>query len=669
MYAEIAIPKTNLDTLTYSIPDNLASLIEPGFLVKVELKNKGSFGIVIEKSETTKMGYAKDVLEVVETGFLPPDLLSLLIWAKKYYFVNWGQLLNLTIPQSVYSHKQKLPDTNTDIIYDAQAPTYDLPEFPAIRKIIVSLKNNLYKTFLLFNPAPIDKANEANQKSGGIAFSQLNNRCGASPDNKNSIEIYLRLIEENLRLKKSAIVLVPEIILTPKFITRFKERLGNNLFPYHSGLKLAERKRTWHELRSRECAVVLGTRSAVFVPVKNLGLIIIDSEHDSSYKEIERHFHYNARDIAVVRAQISKAVAVLASSTPSCESFYNTKTNKYELVTVPKQEQKIKERVLLIDMRRSKNNVLSAKLRYEIKSSYAKNKPCVLYINRRGYSRVITCTDCGYIPYCSNCGIPLVLHSEGKSFICNLCRLKQSAFDFCPQCKGNDFIYQGIGTQKVVAEVKQIIHKPDIFRLDSDTEKKSKIKGQKSKLAGVLITTRLGIRDLDYSQLGLFGAVSADSTLFMPDFRAQEKTFQELSKIIQESSASKDCKVIIQTYHPDNYAIYRAVQENYLKFYEQEIDLRKKLSYPPFTRLASINISSPILENTKKVADRIEKILSRIKNISVLGPSLVPHPRKPKVQTYQFLIKMRPNQSLSNLISRKELMDDRADVDINIDPL
>lgn len=644
MFAEVAIPKTNLDTLTYSIPDNFCSIIKPGSLVKVELKKKVCFGIVIEKKETSEAKTTKDILELVASDFLPWDLLSLLIWVKKYYFANWGQLLNLTIPQSVYRYIQNSLDAKKEIIYEAQAPTYNLPEFPIVHKIIYSLKNNRYKTFLLFNPL-----------------------------SKNSVEIYLRLIEENARLKKSTIILVPEIILTPKFITRFKERLGDNLLCLHSGLKLSERKRAWYEIRNREYSVVLGTRSAIFAPVKNLGLIIIDSEHDLSYKEIERHFHYNARDIAVVRAQASKAIAVLASPTPSCESFYNTKINKYELVTIPKQEQKIKDKILLIDMRKNKGAVISPKLRYELKSSYNRHKPCVLYINRRGYSRVISCVDCGYIPFCPNCGIPLVLHREGDKFLCGLCKHEQATFDFCPQCKGNDFIYQGIGTQRIVSEVKQIIHNPDILRLDADTKKNSKLKsalgGQNSKLNRVVITTRLGIRNLDYSQLGLFAVILADTSLFLPDFRAQEKTFQELSKIIQESSVNKDCKVIIQTYHPDNYAIYRAVQGNYLKFFLQELNLRRKLSYPPFSRLALINISSPNLENTNKVADRIEKILSRIKNISMLGPSIIPHPRKPKIQTYQFLIKMRPNQSLSNLVSRKDLVDDRVAVDINIDPL
>lgn len=660
MYAEVAIPKTKLETLTYSIPTELESLIKVGSLVKIKLKEKATFGIVIEKRADTQTDYTKDIIDVKDTAFLSKELLSLLTWIKKYYLASWGEALNLTLPQSIYSYKLKLQTTEGEIKHTALAPTYEtqsvdevkrnqLPEFPAVRKIIYSLKENRYKTFLLFNPG-----------------------------NKDSVEIYLRMIEEALRINKSTVLLVPEIILTPIFITRFKDRLGEFVFCLHSGLRLSERKKTWHQIKNVNTAVVVGTRSAIFAPVNNLGLIVVDMEHDLSYKEQERHFHYSARDIAVVRAQMNNAITVLASATPSCESFYNAKYGKYELITIPKQERKTTGRVILIDMKRSKDKIISPKMRYEIKSAYAKSTQIVLFLNRRGYARVITCTDCGHVPYCPDCGIPLVLQGEEKSFLCNLCKHKQPAFDFCPKCKGNNFVFQGIGTQQVVSEVKQILPNSDILRLDSDT-KTSATKTRRKNLCElgasvansykILITTKLGIRDLDFSRIGLFGIISADTSLFIPDFRAQEKTFQELTQIIGRCTTNKECKVILQTYRPDNYAIYRAVQENYLKFYEQEINLRKKLQYPPFSRLAMISITSSKLEMTQRATKDIEKKLSVIKNISVLGPSLTQQPKKPKIYTYQFLLKMKPDQSLSNLISRKDLAYDKVNVDINIDPL
>ena len=646
MFAEVAIPKTLLDTLTYSIPDNLSALINPGSLIKVELRKKKTYGIVIEVNKTSPVKNTKGILELIEPEFISADLLSLLVWTKKYYFTNWGQVLNLSIPQSVYPapiFKKTTSQTQSNV------------------DTIVTNKNRCGTANIIIN-----RFDEKSSKP--ILLNSLDNH-----------EIYLDIIQYTIANKKSAIILVPEIILTPKFIARFQESLGDSLYLLHSGLKLTERKRIWHELRSRDYSVVLGTRSTIFAPVKNLGLIIVDNESDSSYKEQERHFHYNARDIAVKRGQISKALTVLTSSFPSCESFYNAKTDKYELISIPSTEPKTKDRVLLFDMRHSKDKILSPKLKFEIQDANHKNKQIVLFLNRRAYAKVMTCADCGHIPLCPNCAIPLVLHSQNNTLVCNMCKHKQPSFDFCPQCKGSEFTFSGIGTQKLLSEVKQIVPDPDILRLDSDVKlpMSDTAHGIRSTVHGnqILITTRLGIRDLDYSKLGLFGVISADTSLYVPDFRAQEKTFQELSKIIQESSINKDCKVIIQTYHPDNYAIYRSVQENYLKFFEQEIDSRNKLSYPPFTRLASINISAPNLENTRKVATKIEKYLSKIKNITVLGPSLIPHPRKPRVQTYQFLIKIKSNQSLANLVPRKDLLsptfmdNGQCDVDINIDPL
>ncbi len=658
MFAEVAIPKTNLDTLTYSIPDNLISLIKPGSLIKVELRKKQVFGIVIEKSVTTPMSYTKHILEVVETEFLPSDLLSLLVWAKKYYFTDWGQVLNLTLPTSVYKYKPKTSILTSEIESTTKSPNDALSRFPSIRKIIYTLKDNKYKTYLLFNP-----------------------------DNKESIEIYLRLIEESLRLKKSVIILVPEIILTPKFVTRFKEQLGDCLFLLHSGLKLSERKRTWHEIRNKEYTVILGTRSAIFAPVKNLGLIIVDNEHDLSYKEQERHFHYNARDITVVRAQMNNAKVVLVSSTPSCESFYNAQTGKYELAIIPKQTKKIKDKVLLIDMRRSKDKVLSAKLKYEIQSVYDDGKNIVLFLNRRGFARVFSCFECGFIPTCPRCGIPLIFHSDGKTFTCHICKYQDPVFDFCPKCRGSEFTYQGIGTQKIESEIKKIIQNPDILRIDSDAklimkpliEPIKRIKDNEEKSVSIrvnpwlqkkiIITTRLGLSGLDYSRLGLFGIISADTTLFLPDFRAQERTFQELSKIIEQSSPNKECKIIIQSYHPDNFSIYLAVQGNYEKFFKQELETRKNLEYPPFVRLALIKITSPNKNDAEKHAEIIMKKLSNIKNLVLLGPSLEPVSKRPNTFTCQILIKMKHNVLLSNLISYNDLTSDKAKVDIDIDPM
>ncbi|MCX8014683.1 MAG: hypothetical protein N2748_01565, partial [candidate division WOR-3 bacterium] len=266
-----------------------------------------------------------------------------------------------------------------------------------------------------------------------------------------------------------------------------------------------------------------------------------------------------------------------------------------------------------------------------------------------------------------NCGITLIYHRE--SFLCHICQHREVVFDFCPRCKGSDFIYYGIGTQKIESEIKRFIPGAETLRVDTDALKTSKQKLPTSNQSKIIIMTRLGFREIDYTKIKLFGVISADTILFVPDFRAPERAFQELSNIINNCLGNKDCKVIIQSFHPDHYAIYRAVQGNYLKFYEQELSARRKLNYPPFSRLATITIKPTRVENGQKIAEAVVNKLNQIKNISVLGPSIIPHPRKPQILTHQILIKIRPNQILANLIAKEELTLGQADIDINIDPV
>ncbi len=551
------------------------------------------------------------------------------------------------MPKSIFQYRYKTENSKTGTNTANQNPTYQLPENPDIRKICDNLSGPGCQTFLIYNQ-----------------YAQ------------NLLAIHLQLIKHALMLKKSVIILVPEIILTPQYIAKFSEHFSDNLFIFHSGITPVRRKKIWYEIKHTCSAVVLGTRSAIFAPVRNLGLIIVEQEHDASYKEIERHFHYHARDVAVMRSQICQATAVLTSPTPSIESFHNAKIKKYELVKPlsngePAVRNSKQIALRLIDMHRSKNRILSVPLQYEIKSCLKNKKLVVLYLNRLGFTRVITCQDCGYIPLCPICAIPLILYREKNSLTCNTCKHHQFAYDYCPQCKGNNFQYQGIGTQKVAAEIKKTFPRVNIVRLDADSQKEKPISGSKNLLTenSILIITKLGIRELDYRHLGLFGIISADTGLFFPDFRAGEKTFQELSQIINQCRNMLDIKIIIQTYLADNYAVYLAVQGNYDKFYAKELIQREKLQYPPYSRLAVISVSSSKPNLREKAVAKIEARLDKIKTITMLGPTLSGPSKKTKKPAYQFLIKLQPNQSLANLISSQDLRFDKISVDINIDPL
>lgn len=648
MFADIAIFNSTLDFLTYQIPDRLAGSINRGDLVKIELKKKIRFGIVLRLVETTRIGYAKDIRELCAHCFIPDDLMQLLSWASQYYLADWGGILNLAIPKNVFNFKAEdktiriCKDSELESWQDAEINSLTNCKFerPEAARIISSLNRGQYQTFLLFNP-----------------------------DNESRVRIYCEMIKANLCLHKSAIMLVPEIALTLEFVNAYRKCFGDALFCLHSDLKIKERKAVWRQIKERNCSVVMGTRSAIFAPVNNLGLVIVDAEHDISYKEIERHFHYHARDLAVVRGKLSKAVTVLASATPCCESFYNAKVGKYKLITLPPRVRKDKNRLVLIDVRKSRSQVITSKLAYEMKSAQRRGRPIILYLNRLGYARLIQCRDCGYSPLCPQCGISLVLHRDRKLFVCRICKYQMSAFDYCPQCRGNDFAYQGIGIQQVVQEVKKIRFDSEIIRFDANNRTNPVFEPRELKSKQILVTTKLGLKNIGFTGLGLFGIISSDIGLFISDFRAGEKTFQELTQIINQCQSQTDTMLIIQTCHPDNYAIGLAVQRNYDKFYTREIDQRKKLNYPPFSRLALISISSKDCTRAEKATGIVEQRLSEMAGLTVLGPSQISSKKKQNKYTYQFLIKTLANLTLSRILSRADFIFDKVDVDINIDPV
>ncbi|MCX7785328.1 MAG: primosomal protein N' [candidate division WOR-3 bacterium] len=700
MFAQVAIPKTILETLTYAVPEKLNTQVKVGSLVKVPLRKKMVVGIVIDLQENLNDKHQnyeiKDIDEVIHPDFLDNNFVSLLSWIKRYYFVNWGQMLNLAIPQEIYclssKNKNSIDCLQSKATGRPKPITYEtspklsqnsntLHQFAwGLSKVSYQIKNNRFRVFLLFNPNGVDLT-----------------------------ELYLKMIEEAVRLKKSAIILVPEINLTAKFIALFQSRLFSNFFCLHSGLKRSERKHIWWQIQSSDFSVVLGTRTAIFAPVKNLGLLIVDNEQDVTYKEQERLFHYNARDIALVRGQKSEAVVILSSATPSCESFYNAEIKKYELImpyrNLEKRKKGFNSRTLLIDMRRSRDKVISSQLRNAIISNCRQNRLVVLFLNRLGYARILSCNECGYIPLCPNCGISLTYHREKQLLLCHICQSRQPIFDFCPQCKGSDFFLHGFGSEKVESEVKKFINPNNVLRYDSDVQ--TQLKDDINQIIcerniKVFVTTKLGIRNLDFSNIGLVGIILADTSLFLPDFRAQERTFQELRQIIITSLHNPETKVIIQSYHPDHPALCYAVQADYKKFYNYEIKLRQKLNYPPFSRLALISISSNqkeiVLRVTENLTKRIVEISSQLNMFSngenikkaynqkfqcqsdlikLLGPSLLSFTKGPYRFTCQILIKLKPNLSLSNLISKedinsyinKDINKKDVKIDINIDPI
>jgi primosomal protein N' (replication factor Y) len=649
MFADVVIPNTKLDELTYSYDEKLALLIRVGSAVKVELRKKQTPGIVARIKPTSEAPYTKEIIQVIETDFCNPKLLQLTNWVSKYYFASWGETLTLAIPKRVYGYKPKKISEpySTAKTGEGIAPTLNFEQYQAVRKILPNIKNNNFKVFLLFGVTGSGKT-----------------------------EVYLRLIEDALRQNKSAIVLVSEIALTPFYIERFAQRFPKELVCLHSSLLASQRKEYWQRLRNGEFRIVIGPRSVVFAPVKNLGLIVVDEEHDPSYKEKDRNPHYNARDVAIMRAKFENSVAVLGSATPSIESFYNAQNKKYELLNLKSRiDKKPLPKAIIVDMKKYKARVFSPLLFNEILSRLNTDEQMILFLNRRGFARFILCTACGYVPKCRYCGIPLIFHKPAGLLRCHFCKYDEPVFDNCPNCQGTDFLFEGIGTQKVETELKRIVHKTPMIRLDRDTTRKREEPARLYQLfnqgkAKIMIGTQIVTKGFDFPKLTLSGVISADTALNLPDFRSAERTFQMLTQIVGRAGRGEKLgKAIIQTYHIDHYAVRYGAQQNFLKFYGREIAIRQQMQYPPFTKLALIRIFSSDEKVAQDIGENLKQRFSDKKGIEIFGPVPAFRQKKRRTNIYHLLLKLQKDLNFHTLFDRKDLAYTKAKVDIDIDPV
>ncbi|WP_138159238.1 primosomal protein N' [Peptoniphilus catoniae] len=416
-------------------------------------------------------------------------------------------------------------------------------------------------------------------------------------------EVYLKLAEDVVASGGQVIVLLPEISLTPQMIERFKGRFNDRVSVMHSRLSLGERYDSWQQIKNSKVDVVVGARSAVFAPFKNLKMIIIDEEHDGSYR-FHNALRYNTLEVAEKRMEILSGKLVLGSATPDVESYYKALEGDYKLyklkkrampkATMPKTE--------VVDMRyeliKGNTSIFSASLRDKIEDRLKKGEQVILFLNRRGFSNFVSCRSCGYVIKCENCDISMTYHRKNNILRCHYCGSTKKPVDKCPSC-GSKYIRQfGIGTQKVEEEVKKLFENAKIFRMDRDTmgEKDSYDRVYKDMKEGkidILIGTQMLSKGLDFENVTLVGIIAADLSLFISEYRANETTFQLLTQVSGRAGRSyRGGDVVIQTYNPDNYAVEYAKDFDYESFYKKEISLRKEFLYPPFTKMINIYFSS-----------------------------------------------------------------------------
>ena len=448
-------------------------------------------------------------------------------------------------------------------------------------------------------------------------------------------EVYLRTVSEVMARGKQAIVLVPEIALTPLLVKRFRSRFGDAVSVIHSALSEGERFDVWRRARSGDLSVVIGARSAVFAPLENLGLVVVDEEHESSYKQNEAPC-YNARDSAVVLGTIYGCPVLLGSATPSLESYANAIRGKYEYLSLPARvgTSRLPD-VELVDMKNVNESVFSPRLKNALVENFSRGEQSILFINRRGFSSFLVCGDCGELFRCPNCSITLTFHKKDNSIKCHYCGIRQEFENTCIHC-GARYMGKGLGTQKVEEQVKTILPDARVFVMDRDyTRGKTKLLDLYRRLESggvdVLVGTQMVAKGHDLPGVTLVGILSADHMLGVPDFRSGERTFQVLTQVAGRTGrGTRPGTVILQTYNPDHPSVKFAVTHNSSGFLEEELELRRSLDQPPFSRFISLRVNGLDEEKTRDFAERMKRTAERFLlklppgSLRVLGPSEAP---------------------------------------------
>ncbi|MCL7746413.1 primosomal protein N' [Halalkalibacter alkaliphilus] len=466
-------------------------------------------------------------------------------------------------------------------------------------------------------------------------------------------EVYLQSIDKALQMGREAIVLVPEISLTPQMVQRFKGRFGSKVAVLHSGLSMGEKYDEWRKILRKEVEVVVGARSAIFAPFTNVGIIIIDEEHETSYKQ-EENPKYHARDVAIFRGDYHQCPVILGSATPSLESYARAKKQVYQLLPLTTRvNQRSMPAVEVVDMREELRNgnrsMFSFSLLEMLKDRIDKGEQSVLFLNRRGYSTFVMCRDCGYVATCEHCDISLTYHRTQHSLKCHYCGHEEKMPNTCESCGSDHIRFFGSGTQKVEEELTRVLPTAKVIRMDIDTTRR---KGSHERLlsafgrgeADILLGTQMIAKGLDFPKITLVGVLAADSMLHIPDFRSAERTFQLMEQVSGRAGRHElEGKVIIQSYTPDHYSIELVKSHDYEHFFQMEMSQRKTGLYPPYVFMVLINISHPELTKVINVSEKIATFLKRElqESTTVLGPVASPLARIKDRYRYQCMIKYR----------------------------
>ncbi len=467
-------------------------------------------------------------------------------------------------------------------------------------------------------------------------------------------QIYIELIRQVVADGRQALVLVPEIVLTPQTLARFRFYFGDAVGVIHSRLTTAEKREVLYRARKGELNLIIGPRSAVFAPFTRLGLIVVDEEHETSYKQTDTVPRYHARDVAIYRAKLNQAVVVLGSATPSFESLYNARQGRYGYFYLHRRIEKRKlPRISIVSLKEEwkkagQQPVLSEHLELKIESRLLVKDQVMILHNRRGFSPYLLCKDCGYVAKCPNCEVTLTFHLTAHQLVCHYCGHREPAPDVCPQCQGLDILYKGIGTQKLEEELNEKFPHARVLRMDMDTTRGrhghlNLLEKFRSGQADILVGTRMIAKGLDFKRVTLVGITSADQGLHFPDFRANEKVFQLLTQAAGRAGRGEQAgEVVVQTFDPNHFIFKYLLTHDYIGFYEKDLQSREHLNYPPFSRLILIRLEGTSLSQVEKYSASLVKFLWKAnpeRKFTILGPAPAPILKLQNKFRYQILIK------------------------------
>lgn len=713
----VELSNKNIDRVfDYSVPDCFLDKIKLGIRVKVPFGKMELEGFVVEIKGSSDVEI-KDILDVIDDeAILNSELLEL---GKKMQEATLATLIScyqIMLPKALKAKNGQVINKKFDTYYYLNKDIVCYGKLSALQEKIINLcmekefvlrkelvnislssLNTLIKKNILLEKKlehyrlsyneKIEAKKELTNDQKSVVDEVLAN-TGYFPyllfgvTGSGKTEVYMELIEDSLNKGKTSIVLVPEISLTPQMVLRFQKRFGDNIAAIHSALSDGEKYDEWRRIVKGEAKIVIGARSAIFAPLNNIGMIIIDEEHSDSYKQDDSNPRYNAKDIALLRGKYHNCPVIMGSATPSLEVFARAKKGVFKLLELPNRiNGKSLPKINIIDMNEMISKTkghFSPVLLEAINDRLLKNEQIILLLNRRGYSSFVTCKNCGYTFKCPNCDITLTYHKSSRTLRCHYCGYGTKVYDTCPECHEKSINDLGVGTEKVEEELNKLFPESKILRMDFDTTSRKgmhekMIKDFKNHEYDILLGTQIVSKGLDFDNVTLVGVINADTSLNIPDFRSSETTFSLLAQVAGRAGRSdKEGEVVIQTFNPEHYAIQYTKRYDYLGFYNKEMSIRRELKYPPYYYICYVKISGKDNKYIYEESLKITKLFhNKLINMIILGPSPCTIFKLNNIYRYGIILKYKSDEGLREVLNKviEHYKDNRnIKIDVNFNP-